>query len=113
MSEKIRDKKNRWRSKTVGFRVSPEEWNVLSDKIRLCGCPKKQDYIMDCLTDHKITAKGNPLMLTQFRVDLKKMLAELERINDNTELEEAMKQELFAPIETMVQILEAFKENER
>lgn len=82
MSQKIKDDKNRWRSKSVGFRVSPEEWDVVNDKVRLCGYQKKQDYIMECITNHKITAKGNPLMLTQFRADLKKILAELERIHN-------------------------------
>lgn len=113
MSQKIKDDKNRWRNKSVGFRVSSEEWDVINDKVRLCGYGKKQDYIMECLTNHKITAKGNPLMLTQFRADLKRMLAELERIDGKTELDEAMKKELFAPITTMLQILDAFKENSK
>ena len=43
MSEKIKDDKNRWRNKSVGFRVSPEEWDVINDKVRLCGYGKKQD----------------------------------------------------------------------
>ncbi|MFV0538031.1 MAG: plasmid mobilization protein [Dysgonomonas sp.] len=113
MSQKIKDDKNRWRSKSVGFRVSPEEWDVVNDKVRLCGYQKKQDYIMECITNHKITAKGNPLMLTQFRADLKKMLAELERIHNKEELDEAIESELFASIKTMLQILEAFKENSK
>lgn len=111
MSEKIKDKKNRWRNRTVGFRVSPEEWDVFTDKVKLCGYSKKQDYIMECLMNHTIIAKGNPLMLTQFRKDLKKMLAELQRINTRAELDKAVEQEVFAPITTMLQILEAFQEN--
>lgn len=113
MSKKLKDDKNRWRNKSVGFRVSQEEWDVINDKVRLCGYAKKQEYIMACLSDHKITAKGNPLMLTQFRSDLKKMLAELERINSNTELDIAVEKELFAPITTMLEILEAFKQNSK
>ena len=35
MSEKIKDDKNRWRKKSVGFRVSPEEWDVINDKVML------------------------------------------------------------------------------
>jgi carbonic anhydrase len=113
MSAKLKDDKNRWRNKSVGFRVSPEEWDVINDKVRLCGYGKKQDYIMECLTNHKITAKGNPLMLTQFRADLRKMLAELERIDSIEPLDEAIEKELFVPIVTMLQILEAFKENSK
>ena len=113
MSEKIKDDKNRWRKKSVGFRVSPEEWDVINDKVRLCGYGKKQDYIMQCLSNHQIVAQGNPMMLTQFRADLKRMLAELERISNQEELEKAIEKELFAPITTMVQILEAFKKNSK
>ena len=113
MSQKIKDDKNRWRNKSVGFRVSPEEWDIVNDKVRLCGYQKKQDYIMDCITKHSVTAKGNPLMLTQFRTDLKKMLAELERINSKEELDEVIEKELFESIKTMLQILEAFRENSK
>lgn len=31
MSLKNRDEHNRWRNKTVAFRVSPEEWNKSND----------------------------------------------------------------------------------
>ena len=109
MSQKIKDDKNRWRSKTVGFRVSPEEWDAFADKVRLCGYAKKQDYIMDCLMNHKVIAKGNPLMLTQFRADLKKILVELQRIDN----QEDMNEEIFTPLTSMLEILEAFKENEK
>ena len=107
MSEKIKDEKNRWRSRSVGFRVSPEEWDAFSDKVRLCGYGKKQDYIMQCLMHHEVVAKGNPLMLTQFRKDLKQILAELQRINDASEIDG----ELFTPIQSMLEILEAFSTN--
>lgn len=113
MSHKLKDDKNRWRNKSVGFRVSPEEWDLFNDKVRLCGYGKKQDYIMQCLSNHQIIAQGNPMMLTQFRADLKRMLAELERISNQGELEKAIEKELFVPITTMVQILEAFKNNSK
>lgn len=111
MSEKIKDEKNRWRNRTVGFRVSPEEWDVFTDKVKMCGYSKKQEYIMECLMHHTITAKGNPLMLIQFRKDLKKMLTELQRIESKEGLNEAIEQEVFTPIATMLQILESFQEN--
>ena len=50
-------------------------------------------------------------MLTQFRTDLKKMLAELERINSKEELSNAIEMELFESIKTMLQILEAFRDS--
>lgn len=44
MSAKSMDKYNRWRSKTVGFRVSPEENAILEAAVSLSGLTK-QDYI--------------------------------------------------------------------
>lgn len=108
MSQKIKDTKNRWRNKTVGFRVSSEEWEVFNDKVRLCGYSKKQDYIMDCLMNHKVTAKGNPLMLTQFRSYLRKMLDDLQRIQKQSEMDE----ELLSSLTSMLEIVKAFKEHE-
>ena len=48
MSLKNRDNKNRWRNKTVAFRVSPEEDEQIEAAVRLSGLTK-QDYI----TRHK------------------------------------------------------------
>ena len=45
MSAKCMDKYNRWRSKTVGFRVLPEEDALLEAAVRLSGLTK-QDYII-------------------------------------------------------------------
>ena len=44
MSQKNRDNKNRWRNKTVAFRVSPEEDEQIETAVRLSGLTK-QDYI--------------------------------------------------------------------
>ena len=46
MSLKSRDEHNRWRSKTVAFRVSPEEWEQIERYVQLSGLTK-QDYITD------------------------------------------------------------------
>ena len=44
MSLKNRDEYNRWRNKTVAFRVSPEEWEQIERYVQLSGLTK-QDYI--------------------------------------------------------------------
>ena len=44
MSRKVMDCCNRWRSKTVSFRMSPEEDALLDSMARLSGMTK-QDYI--------------------------------------------------------------------
>lgn len=57
---------------------------------------------------HQITAKGNPLMLTQFRKELREIRDELRRIDSISGVDE----EFFTPIHTMLEILEAFKRTE-
>ena len=47
MSERKVDKKNRFRSITVGFRVSPEENIELNKAVALSGLPK-QEYCYCC-----------------------------------------------------------------
>mgnify|MGYP007007081541 CR=1 FL=1 len=54
----------------------------------------------------KVTAVGNPLMLVQFRKQLRGIEEELKRL---TILEDA-DEELFTPIRTMLEILNAFAE---
>ena len=44
MSAKNLDNHNRWRSKTIAFRVSPEENEQIEIAVRLSGLTK-QDYI--------------------------------------------------------------------
>ena len=110
MSEKNRDKQNRWRTETetVAFRVSPEEYEELTNRIKLCGFRTKQEFLIQSALEQKVTAVGNPLMLVQFRQQLARIEQELQRINEASEIDV----ELFTPIRTMVEILDAFKENE-
>ena len=49
MSLKNRDNHNRWRNKTVAFRVSPEENRQIETFVKLSGLTK-QDYITRRLT---------------------------------------------------------------
>ena len=108
MSAKIKDDKNRWRNKTIAFRASPEEAEELDMRVRMCGARTKQNYILESVLKQKITAVGNPRMLTQFRAQLNEILNELRRINSPNDIPE----ELFTPIRTMLEILEAFQRNE-
>ena len=70
MSEKNRDNKNRWRNVTIAFRMSPEENEELDLKLKLCGY-QQQEYIIESVLHQKVTAVGNPLMLVQFRKQLR------------------------------------------
>lgn len=108
MSEKKKDDRNRWRNKTIAFRGSPEEAAELDKRWKLCGYATKQDYLIDSMLHQQVVAKGNPMMLVTFRDELHAILHELRRIQDASEMDE----ELLTPIRTMLEILEAFKENE-
>ena len=108
MSEKKKDDKNRWRNKTIAFRGSPEEAAELDKRWKLCGYDTKQDYLIDSMLHQQVVAKGNPMMLVTFRDELHAILHELRRIQDASGLDE----ELLTPIRTMLEIIEAFKENE-
>ena len=74
MSEKNRDNKNRWRNVTIAFRMSPEEDAELDLRVKLCGYQTRQEYIIESVLHQKVTAVGNPLMLVQFRKQLRAQL---------------------------------------
>ena len=109
MSEKNRDSKNRWRSVTIAFRMSPEEDKELDHRVKLCGYRTRQDYIIESVLHQNITAVGNPLMLVQFRRQLKNIETELKRIYSSDEMDE----ELLTPIRTMMEILESFEKERK
>lgn len=48
MTKKSLDRQNRFRSKTYGFRLSPEENEVLERNVLLSGLTK-QDYLIHCI----------------------------------------------------------------
>ena len=49
MSAKNRDNKNRWRNITVGFRVSPEENELINKAVALSGLPKQEYCYPSCI----------------------------------------------------------------
>lgn len=81
MSLKNLDRKNRWRNKTVAFRVSPEEDRQIETAVRLSGLTK-QDYIIRRLQDREIVVVGNPRVYKALRNQLAAVLEELKRIDD-------------------------------
>lgn len=59
MTAKVKDACNRWRSKTVAFRMSPEENKQLDVMVKLSGATK-QDYIIKRLLRREVVVQGNP-----------------------------------------------------
>ena len=81
MSAKNLDKHNRWRNKTVAFRVSPEEDEQLETFVKLSGLTK-QDYITRRLLEKDVVVQGNPKVYKALRDQLAAVLDELRRIED-------------------------------
>jgi hypothetical protein len=79
MSLKNRDEHNRWRNKTVAFRISPEEDDLLEKFVRLSGLTK-QDYITRRLICKDVVVQGNPRVYKALRDQLAAVLDELRRI---------------------------------
>lgn len=105
MSLKNRDDHNRWRNKTVAFRVSPEEDKQIETYVRLSGLTK-QDYITRRLTHRDIVVQGNPRVFKALRNQLAEVLAELQRI----EAGGGVNDELLDVIEMIAGILGGLKE---
>ena len=70
MSLKNKDEHNRWRNKTVAFRVSPEEWEQIERYVQLSGLTK-QDYITRRLTNKEVVVQGNPRVYKALRNNLR------------------------------------------
>ena len=109
MAERMMEKKNRWRNVIVAFRASPEESEEINKRVKLLGYRTKQEYLIHSVLNQEVVATGNPLMLVQFRKQLKSIEEQLNRINHVSEIDE----ELFTPIRTMIEILEAFQGEKR
>ncbi len=105
MSLKNRDEHNRWRNKTVAFRVSPEEDKQIETYVRLSGLTK-QDYITRRLTHRDIVVQGNPRVFKALRIQLADVLTELQRIEAGGEVND----ELLDLIEMIADILGGLKE---
>ena len=105
MSLKNRDEHNRWRNKTVAFRVSPEEDKQIETYVQLSGLTK-QDYITRRLTHKDIVVQGNPRVFKALRNQLAEVIAELQRI----EAGGGVNDELLDVIEMIADILGGLKE---
>ena len=86
MSLKIYDGQGRWRNKTVGFRISPEEDEQLEKMIALSGLTK-QAYIIRRLQNRDIVVMGNPRIYKALRNQLGAVLEELKRIESGRKID--------------------------
>ena len=87
MSAKCLDRQGRWRNKTVAFRVSPEEDELLETAVKLSGLTK-QDYIIRRLQEKEVVVTGNPRVYKALKNELAKVLNELKRLKKGDDVPE-------------------------
>ena len=90
MSAKNLDNNGRFRSRTIGFRVSPEEEAQINVAVSLSGLTK-QDYITTRLLCRDIVVQGNPRVYKALKDQLAKVLDELKRIENGAEVDEDLR----------------------
>ena len=105
MSAKNLDKHNRWRNKTVAFRMSAEEDLQLETLVKLTGLTK-QDYIIQRLLGREVVVQGNPRVYKALRDQLAAVLDGLRRI----EAGQNMNDELLDTIRMIATILDGMQE---
>lgn len=87
------DGQGRWRSCYIGFRMSPEESQLLNHLVDISG-QSKQEYITNKLLNRDIVVEANPRVYSRLRGQMKALLEELK----------AMKSCKDAPPELWIQI---------
>ena len=79
MSAKSRDGQGRWRSKTVGIRISPEENAELDTLVALSGMTK-QDYCINRMLRRDVVVTGNPRVHKALKSQMEQLCQEFERL---------------------------------
>jgi len=105
MSLKNKDNHNRWRNKTVAFRVSPEEDEQLEIAVKLTGLTK-QDYITRRLLCKDVVVQGNPRVYKALRNQLAAVLEDLQRIEAGSKVDD----ELMDTIDMIAAIMDGMKD---
>lgn len=106
MSLKNLDNHNRWRNKTVAFRVSPEEDEQLEAFVKMSGLTK-QDYITRRLLCRDVVVQGNPRVYKALRDQFAAVLDELRRIEAGVGVED----ELLDTIHFIAEIMDGMRED--
>ena len=80
MSARNLDKHNRFRSITVGFRVSPEESVMLNKMVALSGLSKQEYCYQKCMS-REIVVQGNPKLFKALYTEMEGIYIELQKIS--------------------------------
>ena len=85
MSAKSRDGQGRWRCKTIGVRISPEENAELDALVALSGMTK-QDYCISRMLQRDVVVNGNPRVYKALKNEMQKLYLEFSRLCSTTEI---------------------------
>ncbi len=107
MSAKNLDNHNRWRNRTVAFRVSDEENAQIDLAVKLTGLTK-QDYITRRLLCKDVVVQGNPRVYKALRDQFAAVLDELRRIEAGAGVDD----ELLDTINLIANIMDGMKEED-
>lgn len=91
MSAKNRDRHGRWRSRTVAFRVSEEEFKFIDEAVALSGLTK-QDYVIRKLLDRDVVVYGNPRVFKALKTKMDAIYEELVRLKSAGEVSESLQE---------------------
>ena len=106
MSKKNCDPYNRFRSRTIAFRMSPEESDLLNDLVKVSGY-NKQDYLISRVLQREIVVRGSPRTYKALKDKMGEVLDELRRLSRASEIS----LELAAVITQISATLTGFAEN--
>ena len=105
MTAKTMDNHNRWRSKTVAFRMSPEEAGQLDAFVQMSGLPK-QDYLIQRALQREVVVVGTPRVYKGLRIQMEAIHDDLQRITT----EHFIDDELLDRVEQITIIMKSMKE---
>ena len=85
MSAKARDGQGRWRCKTIGVRVSPEE-NAEIDALAALSGMSKQDYCIHRMLQRDVVVTGNPRVHKALKNQMEQLCQEFEKLCNANEV---------------------------
>ncbi len=103
--ERNLDKKDRWRNKTVSFRMSKEEVRLLDKLVALSGLTK-QDYIIKRLLCKDVIVVGNTRVYKALKNHMEQIYIELKKLTNGNEFDDVT----LSTIQFIGQILQGIKE---
>lgn len=102
------DKKGRWRSVIVSFRVSQKESEDLNTRVSLSGLTK-QDYILRRLQEREVVVQPNTRVFKALRNQITELIAELRRIESGGNIDD----ELLSTIKTVAETYNGLEEKKK